>query len=197
MPELLPPDGTPWPEATAAVRLFLRSTFEELAGWCARDALDHRPEPGSWTGREVLEHVHLTDHYLFVLADKLADKSAARAARGMSWPARPATFSLFASAATVSWPHPQHMTPGGGVEGARLAADLRSDLARAEELLARFPDGQATLHTIRFSVVDARLDLVQLLAFAGLHGWRHLRQLERLAAAARGAGGGQPGDLEG
>lgn len=178
----LPPDGTPWPEATAAVSAVLHETFEALESWCAHPHLDRRP-PAGWSGREVLEHVHQVDHYLFLLADKLARKSAGRAARGEAWPAREACFSVLAALTEGAWPHPEHMTPRGGVAAEQLAADLAGDRARAEALLAGATAGEATLHTIRFSVVDARLDLVQVLAFVAVHGRRHLRQLERLHPA--------------
>jgi hypothetical protein len=41
------------------------------------------------------------------------------------------------------------------------------------------PDGEGALHTIRFSVVHARLDLYQFLKVIELHLRRHLAQMER------------------
>ena len=114
--------------------------------------------------------------------------SAAGAARGEAWPAREVRCSVRAPMTEEAWPHPEHMTPRGGVASEQLAADLAADLARAEALLTAAPAGEATLHTIRFSVVEARLDLVQVLAFVAVHGRRHLRQLARIHAGDDGAG---------
>ena len=43
------------------------------------------------------------------------------------------------------------------------------------------PDGQGSLHSIRMSVIDARLDMYGWLGLIAVHGERHLRQLERVA----------------
>ena len=181
----LPADGTPWPAANVAIDAWLHGTYEALDAWCRADAalLWFQPGPGCWSGREILEHVHLTNHYLLVLADKIAERVERRAARGEAWPLHPARVRDLDVILDGAWPHPEHMSPTGQTGAAEVGAGLRKDLGRCAALLARFPEGEGTLHTIRFSVVERRLDLAGVLVFAGFHARRHLAQLARNRAA--------------
>lgn len=144
-----------------------------------------RPTPEAWSVREILEHVTLTNHYLLILVDKLAAKCRKRLAAGQAPPSAPSpTADLERIAARAfRWPHPEHMTPTAELDRAELDRRLRADRDRCLALLGEFPDGGGALHTIRMSVVDARLDLYQFLAVIDLHARRHARQMERNRAA--------------
>ena len=174
-----------WRAATTALSARIERAFGDLRAWLAAraDALDYRPEPGTWTAREVLEHVALADRFLLVLARKLHAKSARRAARGDSWPVHPPRFDHLTALASreYPWPHPEHMTPGGKATPAELCTALASDCEAARALVASLAEGQGTLHTIRMSAVreDDRLDLYQYIHVIALHAERHLAQLER------------------
>lgn len=190
----MPPQD--WPGAITALRDRLSSTFEPLVALAHSQApwLAARPEPGGWTGAEVLEHIALTDHFLLRLAQKIGDKAAMRAARGDEWPTAPPEFAhLEAIAAREhSWPHPEHMTPTGEASLGEVAQELTEHLAIAHGWLERQPYGEGTLHRIRMSVVgdagaeDDRLHLYQFLAVIELHARRHRAQLARLQRSARG-----------
>lgn len=178
-----PPDGAAWPAAVAALDAELERTFRALRDGCIRDAraLARRPHADGWTGLEVLEHVALTDHFLLLLADKIADRCRRRLARGLAWPTAPPAFAqlLPLTRREFSWTAPGHMVPTGTLSPAACRARLESDGERCRALLAEFPAGQGTLHRIRMSVVDERLDLYQFIALIALHARRHLGQLER------------------
>ncbi len=181
-----------WPAAIAALRGRIESVFEALLERAQLDEarLRRAPEGGSWTGIEVLEHVALTDRFLLVLADKIARKSLARAARGDAWPASAPSFAHLEHIAgrELEWRAPEHTRPAGAVELETIARTLESDRARAFALLEQCPDGVGTLHRIRMSVVggeDDRLELYQYLEVVRLHAERHVRQIDRVLAAAR------------
>jgi len=181
-----------WRNLTAELARRLQSVFEALLAWCdLEDSLaDRRPAPGEWTAREVLEHVHLADHHLLLLAEKAAVKSARRVARREPWPQGlpgPDPLRRLGERSLV-WPHPVHMTPAGERALSDTAADLQRDRVRCLALLAAMPEGQGTLHTIRMSLIDARLDLYGWLGLIAVHGERHLRQLERGPGARAGGG---------
>ena len=144
-----------------------------------------RPAPDAWSVREILEHVTLTDHFLLILVEKLAARCRKRLARGDEVPAEPSDVTHLERIARreFTWQHPEHMTPTGELEPASLDRQLCADRDRCLALLDEFPDGGGALHTIRMSVVDARLDLYQFLAVIDLHARRHVRQLERNRAS--------------
>lgn len=179
-----------WRAACAELAARTRARFDALAAWSAADArlAEHRPAPGAWTVREVLEHVALADRCLLVLAQKIAQKSARRALAGAPWPAHPPRFEHLArlSSRELVWRHPAHMTPSGAGALADHGRRLRADRDACLALLAAQPAGEGTLHVIRMSVVggDDRLDLYQYIECLGLHARRHLAQLERNAASA-------------
>jgi len=184
--------STPWPAAIAALRGRIDAVFVALL---ERSRLDEarlraRPEGVGWSGLEVLEHVVLTDRFLLLLADKIARKSLARAARGASWPVSAPSFAQLEHVAgrEFAWRAPEHMRPTGGVELGALARELESDRARAFALLEQCPHGLGTLHRIRMSVVggeDDRLELYQYLEVLRLHAERHVRQIDRELDATR------------
>ncbi len=174
-----------WRNLSAELARRLQSVFDDLLAWCElEDSLaDQRPAPGEWTAREVLEHVHLADHHLLLLAEKAAVKSARRVARGEPWPrGLPGPDHVRRlGERSQAWPHPQHMTPSGTRALSQTAMDLERDRGRCLALLEAMPEGQGSLHQIRMSVIEARLDLYGWLGLIAVHGERHLRQLERVA----------------
>lgn len=182
-PDFPSPDGAPWPESVAALDAELARTFGALLEACEfePDALARRPREDAWSGLEVLEHVALTDRFLLLLVDKIADRCRRRVARGLAWPAAPARFApiLPLTSREFAWAAPDHMVPTGRLSPAACAVRLAADRDRCRALLAEFPAGEGTLHRIRMSVVDERLDLYQYLALIALHARRHLAQLER------------------
>ncbi len=150
--------------------------------------LRQAPVNGGWSALEVLEHVALTDRFLLMLADKIARKSLARAARGAAWPASRPSFAHLEHIAgrELEWRAPEHMRPTGALELGTIARTLESDRAQAIALLEQCPDGLGTLHRIRMSVVggeDDRLELYQYLDVLRLHAERHARQIDRVLAA--------------
>lgn len=185
-----PADGEPWAAAIAALAAELERTFGALIERCRADATalsrrsDSASTSGPWSGLEVLEHVALTDRFLLLLADKIADRCRRRLARGLPWPTSVARFELLLPLTdrAFTWTAPAHMRPTGGVTPTACGEALARDLGRCRALLAEFPAGEGTLHRIRMSVVDERLDLYQYLALVALHARRHLGQLERALA---------------
>jgi hypothetical protein len=178
-----------WAAALAEARAHLERGARALEGWlAAEEALwAQRPAPQAWSVAEVLEHVTLTQHFLLLLSEKLARRGLARAARGATPPAVPAsTAALDALAAReFRWEHPEHMAPTGSATRAELRQRLRDQTARALALLDSVPRGEGALADARMGAIDARLDAYGFLHLYALHAERHLAQLERNANALR------------
>jgi hypothetical protein len=152
----------------------------------SREMLDDRPHDGGWSNAEIAEHVVLVNRYLLILADKIARKSAARAARGDLVPERPPRTEHLEelSRRDFRWESPAHMVPTRAIPTAEIAHLLDEQRARCARWIASASGGEGALHTIRMSVVrgDDRLDLYQFLLVIALHAERHARAMERKAA---------------
>lgn len=179
----MPSGADPWRLAVAGVRDHVGRSFDELTRWCSIEPAlaDFRPRPGAWTAREVLEHVHLADRFLLLLAEKIAAKSARRLARGAAQDPVPPSFAPLHRLRDrdLAWRHPPHMTPSGELALDALARELAADRERCLGLLDAMPRGEGSRHCIRMSVVGERLDLYGYLEVIALHADRHLDQLAR------------------
>lgn len=166
--------------------------FELLARWL--DSPDElwtfRPTPDAWSVGEILEHVTLANHFLLILAHKLAETSKRRAERGDVVPSTPLALEGLRAVSDPSlrWAHPVHMTPTQSVTREELRARLTTQSAECARLLRELPSGEGHLHRIRMSVLpgENRLDLYQYLAFLALHSARHREQMQRNARARDG-----------
>ncbi len=137
--------------------------------------------PGAWTGLEVAEHVVLTNHYLLLLAGKIAARGIARARRGNPAPEVASEWESLEAIASrdFAWTSPEHMVPSGAATARELRARLSEQRRRSLSLLLRTRRGEGALHSVSMSVVSVRLDLYQLLAFVALHMERHAAQIDR------------------
>ncbi len=161
----------------------LADSFAEALRWLEvdEDSWRARPAGGGWSVGEVCEHLALTHHYLLILIDKIRDRSLARLAAGEHPAPDPAPHDGLEPllARERPWPAPEHMIPTGELTRSEIRTRLEGDRARCLAHLRAAPDGEGTLHTIRFSVVDERLDLYQYLGLIDVHLRRHLAQLRR------------------
>ncbi|MEM6673240.1 MAG: DinB family protein [Planctomycetota bacterium] len=175
-----------WKRALPALREGLEAAFGALIRDCEAplEALDRVPPTAGWTRHEVLEHVALTDHYLLILIDKIADRTRRRLERGDPWPVHGPSFAPLQRLASSErdWEAPLHMVPSDPAPPMEITRRLDLDRKRCLALLDEFPSGEGTLHRIRMSVVDGddRLDLYQYLEIVRLHATRHVAQIERL-----------------
>jgi DinB superfamily len=174
-------------EAIAARAASLERSFRALEPWLelSEPGWSTRPAPDSWSPAEIVEHLALMQHFVLLLAEKIAARGLRRSAAGAALPTTPSDVSKLQQLAQhhFRWTHPEHMTPRGGRARDELRRELDEQRARCLDLLRRTPRGEGALHRVRMSVVGERLDLYQFLALVDLHLERHLAQLERAAAA--------------
>ena len=182
-----------WRDATEELAARLSVSFAEALRWLDVDEQvwrareDPGSRPPSWSVGEVLEHLALTHRHLLILVDKIAAKSANRLAEGRRPEPEPSSFAELEAltAKAVDWPAPEHMVPTGRATRSQIRAALERDRTRCLAHLRALPNGEGSLHTIRFSPADRRLDLYQFLAVVELHLRRHLAQLERIRRQVR------------
>jgi len=171
-----------WPLAIRTLRGELTDSFDAFITELRRAAQDTPLAADRWSSAEVAHHVTLTNHYLLILVRKIAERSRARIAGGAVFPAHPPRFGAIEAIAQHErrWQHPEHMTPSPEVPLSASIEQLVHDRAACLEVLDEHPAGEATLHTVRFSVLgEARFDAYQFLAVIRWHALRHLAQVRR------------------
>jgi hypothetical protein len=150
---------------------------------------DRAPSVSPWSALDVGEHVTLANHFLLMLAEKCARKSARKLARGSNPDREGAGLDRLESLASreFRWDAPEHMLPTGRTSLDAVRAKLSEQRDQALSLLDMLPAGEGRHHSIRMLIVgpDARLDLYEFLAFIALHVERHAAQVRRITAAVR------------
>ena len=168
-------------EVSERLAASLARSFADALRWVDVDEerWSARPVGGGWTVGEICEHLTLTHHYLLLLALKIRARATARTAAGERPEAEPSRLDHLEQLASRDrpWPAPEHMLPTGRRTRSEIRTRLEEVRARCLALLRELPDGEGTLHTIRFSPADARLDLYQFLGVIDLHLRRHLAQM--------------------
>jgi hypothetical protein len=171
----------------ALIQQALDEAFDGLDAWFERapEALAFKPADGGWNGREILEHVSLTNHFLMIVIRKGRDKALQRAARGMAIPEGESDLALLepiGQRGAFVWARPEHMVPTSKPSLEEVRAQLRAQRAECLQILADLKGGLGRLHRVRMSVNDSgRLDMFQWLYFLAMHAKRHLQQLEAVA----------------
>ncbi|HVS11436.1 MAG TPA: DinB family protein [Planctomycetota bacterium] len=177
---------SPQSHRQAAERLAaeLSRRFAELDRWLDAPAANWiaRAPEGGWSVGEVCEHVALANHYLLLLAQKIADRGARRAARGLAPPAQASDLSILAALGRreFRWSRPDHMAPSGRLERGELRTRLAEQREQCLALATVVGSGAGALHRIRISVAGDHLDLHQMLGFISMHIERHLDQIKRI-----------------
>jgi hypothetical protein len=150
---------------------------------------DRAPSVSPWSALDVGEHVTLANHYLLMLTEKCARKSARKLARGNLSDREGGRLDRLESLASreFRWDAPEHMLPTGQASLDTVRANLVEQRDQALSLLDLLPAGEGSHHSIRMLVIgpDARLDLYELLAFIALHARRHAAQVRRISEAVR------------
>jgi hypothetical protein len=183
-------DTAGWTHVIATLAGRIDRSFQHIFDALALPSrsLQFRPSPGAWTILEIAEHVTLTNHFLLLLVEKIAQRARRRSGAGELDPPPPSRFDALERLALPDfrWESPEHMRPSGSLDANSVCERLASQRDRVLTLLREFPCGEGALHRIRMSVVgpDERLDLYQFVGVIALHAERHAEQARRNAIAA-------------
>lgn len=171
----------------AHIRTQLHTARGQIDAWFDADVnfLDFTPAKGGWNGREILEHVVLTQHFLLKLIDKAGVK-ALQNNRNLDLASQLALFSpdlaKFEQVGLPNafvWERPEHMEPTGTAPLERVRADFHSQIDRCLAWLDQLPNGEGVLYRTTMSVQDlGKITVYEYLLFLALHALRHGVQLE-------------------
>jgi DinB superfamily len=171
----------------AHIRTQLQTARGQIDAWFEAEVhfLDFVPAQGGWNGREVLEHVVLTQHFLLKLIDKAGEKALRNinqlelaqelAAFAPDW----ARLERVGLPSAFVWPHPEHMEPTGTAPLERVRADFHAQIDRCLAWLDQLPNGEGVLYRTTMSVQElGKITVYEYLLFLALHALRHGVQLE-------------------
>lgn len=150
----------------------------ELASWI--------PPSNGWSINEILNHIVLTSHYLFLLIDKGARKSLAAKSKGASItistdyeliPAALAEAGIFQS---FEWHRPEHMDPRCHSIPGDAREVFLSQMQRCRDVLTSLEGGWGHYTKTTMTVNQiGKLDVYQYIVFLCRHAQRHCGQMER------------------
>ncbi len=170
-------------------RAELDTTFYKLDQWFDRplELLHFQPDKG-WTIAQVLEHIHLTNHFLLLTLSKQATRAVERANRGDTIPQEPSDLEALNEIGirgSFNWERPEHMEPTGDGSLSEIRQRLREQKETCLKLLERLDNGVGRLVEITMSVNQlGKIDLKQWAYFLVQHARRHLDQLAEIENSA-------------
>ena len=171
------------------IRAELDATFSKLDQWFDRplELLHFQPDKG-WTIAQVLEHVHLTNHFLLLTLNKQATRAVERANRGDAIPQESSdleALNVIGIRGSFSWERPEHMEPTGDVSLSEIRQRLCEQKESCLQLLERLDNGVGRLVEVTMSVNQlGKIDLNQWAYFLVQHARRHLDQLAEIENSA-------------
>jgi hypothetical protein len=141
-----------------------------------------KPAPGRWSVGEVVEHLALSESFLFDLQQKAAGGPAATAERRAATKGKDEVIVKALPDRTQKFQAPEPLQPG-----ARLGARAEILAAFKERRAKTIAYASTTKDDLRSRVGDAPIgpiDAYQWLLFAAAHSDRHLAQLREVKADA-------------
>ena len=172
----------------ADIRQSLRTTFEEVDAWFDKDAAlrSYRPQRGSWTIDEILEHIGLTDHFLLILIEK-GTRKALDKIDSADLQSELAGYTFHQDKLTevglhqsFEWIRPEHMEPKGERTLAEVRSQLHDQLAQCNSYLDKMPNGEGVLYKTTMTVNDlGKIDVYEYIYFLAQHARRHITQMEK------------------
>lgn len=170
------------------VRTTLVDTFSNIDAWFEKDSAlrAYRPSNSGWTINEILEHIGLTNHYLFILIEKATSKALANTQQA-DLPTELANHVFqYEKLAEIGlhksfpWIRPEHMEPTGATPLAEVRQQLKDQVQQCLNTLDKLSHGEGVLYKTTMSVNGlGKLNVYEYIYFLAQHGRRHIMQMEK------------------
>ncbi|MFC0330824.1 DinB family protein [Paenibacillus sepulcri] len=168
----------------------LLSTKSELSAWFNKDisSLKYAPIRG-WSIEQILEHITITNHFLFILIRKAKIKALHAALKEdlLSELSR-YEYNLdqlddIAVHGSFSWIRPDHMEPTGNVTHDEIRRKLEEQFDECSRILNEIRQGEGILYKTMMSVNNlGKMDVYQYIYFLCQHAKRHIQQMLKVEA---------------
>lgn len=170
------------------VREALINNFQELDRWFKEDValLDYKPSQDSWSIREVLEHISLTNYFLLLTINKSTRRALERKLDGLIIMPPHDYEEKFRQIEIVSsksfgWVNPTHLEPSGTKDMDDVRSILKQQFAQSMYNLSLLKNGEGRLVNTMMTVNNlGKLDIYQYIYFLTKHIERHQAQMQEL-----------------
>lgn len=169
------------------IRFRLTDSFNEVDSWfdIPEDVLRFRPDNGSWTIEQILEHISITNHFLLILVEKGAEKALHRAkTENVEEALKTYTFHRekldeIGIHKSFPWIRPEHMEPAGNKAPEEIRGLLKMQLKQCLDVLDRLGNGEGVLCKTTMTVNElGKIDVYEYLYFLAQHAQRHITQMK-------------------
>jgi hypothetical protein len=167
----------------------LASSFGEVEAYfdCPSNVLDYITSNNSWTIKQVLEHITLTNHFLLILVKKGVEKSLALSKKkdnAFSWEGYIFNWEKLTAIGQHNafvWNRPEHMEPTGKLSLEEVKVKLKNQLVECLDLLFQIRNGEGMLYKTTMTVNDlGKIDVYHYIYFIVQHTRRHVQQMEKI-----------------
>lgn len=170
------------------VREALINNFQELDRWFKEDIalLQYKPSQESWSIREVLEHISLTNYFLLLTINKSTRRALDRKLDGLIIMPPHDYEEKFRQIEIVSsksfgWVNPAHLEPTGNKDLEEIRSVLKQQFAQGMYNLSLLKNGEGRLVNTMMTVNNlGKLDIYQYIYFLTKHIERHQAQMQEL-----------------
>ena len=170
-----------------AIQLHLIQTHQQVLRWFEEEEtiLNYKPGDGGWTSAQILEHIALTSHYLFILIDKAAKKTLKNIQNlVLQEELQSFDFALNKLEAigkhkSFDWIRPEHMEPSGEFTPEEVKDMLINQLRKSLNHLEDLKNGEGLLYKTTMTVNNlGKINVYEYIYFLSKHAERHLTQME-------------------
>lgn len=173
----------------------LNATTQTINLWFDKpEELRHyKPQNGSWTINEILEHIALTSHFLLKLIEKGGTKALKNAtneaveAALKDYQFEDDKLTEIGLHKSFAWIRPEHMEPTGKTPLAEVKQTINEQKDICLIWLEKLKNGEGVLAKTTMTVNNlGKIDVYQYIYFLSQHAQRHITQMKRNEVAYNG-----------
>jgi DinB superfamily len=173
----------------STIKKELELSFSEVDKYfdCHYNLLIYKPLSNSWSIKEIVEHISLTNYYLLILVKKGVEKSLVKSKQlniRFGWENYIFDWNKLNAIGqhkSFLWNRPNHMEPTNQVELSEVRQKIKNQLNDCVELLLQIKNGEGVLHKTLMSVNDlGKIDVYHYIYFIVQHNKRHLEQIYKI-----------------
>ena len=168
------------------IKLHLITTHSEILSWFDKEVAlkNYEPKNGDWSVNEILEHIALTSHFLFILIDKGTNK-AIKNIQNQSLEKLLFEFDYdldrlnsIGITQSFEWARPEHMQPKGIKSEFEIKEELIGQLNKCLNQLDKLENGEGLLYKTTMTVNQlGKLNVYEYIYFLSKHAERHIQQM--------------------
>ncbi|MCS3868348.1 hypothetical protein J3D55_001264 [Chryseobacterium ginsenosidimutans] len=169
------------------IKTHLKLSFVEVDKWFDKDkeTLNFQPSNEGWTIQQILEHIYLTNFYLFILIEK-GSKKAMRNYLNLDlnlelqhYSFDKEKFEKVGEYGAFKWIRPEHMEPKGELNLSEIRNLISQQYHECLNYLDLMKNGEGLLCKTTMTVNGlGKINVYEYIYFLSLHAQRHVTQMK-------------------